>query len=155
MAGARQVNRSRKPTSGPFSFRRENPISNSPPVVAQDAASTDTTAVYFRSSVGGRIAENATSFTVRAGLHSGRPTAGAALTSALPPASKPSMRNRVMLGALRSPERLCGFAQRLFAGEPDVGEQVLVGDDLAERDALGAALSPPADQVPGHRSGEP
>src|SRR5437879_2762175 len=55
------MNCSWKSISGPFSFNREKTIPKRPEVVAQRDASTDKTAVHFRSIVGGCISENRTS----------------------------------------------------------------------------------------------
>ena len=69
--GVDHVNFSRKSTSIPFSFSRENPISKDPVAVMQRDASATTVAVHLRSSVGGRIGENATSLTARVGSDHG------------------------------------------------------------------------------------
>src|SRR6516225_8812528 len=54
--------------SGAFSLSRVNTISKDPlESAAQADASTDTTALHMRSSVGGIIAENSTSLMVKAG----------------------------------------------------------------------------------------
>ena len=73
--------------SGPFSISREKTIPKRPEVVAQRDASTDKTAVHFRSSVGGCISENRTSLNAKAGLHVCWATACVALTRPIPPVS--------------------------------------------------------------------
>jgi hypothetical protein len=88
------MNCSRNSISMPFSFNRENTISKRPEVVAQRDASTDKTAVHFRSSVGGRISENRTSLNAKAGLHVCWATACITLTRPIPPVSSPNMHDR-------------------------------------------------------------
>src|SRR5216684_8963115 len=88
------MNCSRNSISMPFSFNRENTISKRPEVVAQRDASTDKTAVHFRSSVGGCISENRTSLNAKAGLHVCRPTACVALMSPMPAVSSPTKHDR-------------------------------------------------------------
>ena len=57
--GGSHVNHSRNSISIPFSLSRENPIAKWPvEFAAQRDASTETTAVHFRSSVGGCLSEN-------------------------------------------------------------------------------------------------
>src|ERR1700687_4416303 len=80
------ANCSRNSSSGPYSFSRENTISKCPVVVPQRDASTDRTAVHFRSIFGGRISENRTSLNAKAGLHVCWPAAWAALMSPILPA---------------------------------------------------------------------
>jgi hypothetical protein len=140
--GGCQVNCSRKSISGPFSFSRENPISKFPTVVAHCDASTDTTAVHFRPIVGGSIAENLTSETAKAGLHTCGPAACAASDSAIPHAKRPTMRARFIVRISHLPERFCSFAHHLGSCETNVREQMLLIGQLEELVALGAALSP-------------
>ena len=84
------MNCSRNSISSPFSFSREKPISKYPPeFVAQRDASTDTTAVHFRSSVGGCISENWTSLNAKAGLHVCWPTACVTLMSPMHACQQP------------------------------------------------------------------
>jgi hypothetical protein len=71
-------------------------ISKLPEVVAQRDASTDKTAVHFRSSAGGFISENRISLTAKAGLHVGWPTACVTLMSPMLPASSPITYDRYM-----------------------------------------------------------
>jgi hypothetical protein len=82
--------------SGPISFNREKTIPKGPEVVAQRDASTDKTAVHFRSSVGGFIFENLTSLNAKAGLHICCATDCVTLTRPMLLASSPNMHDRYM-----------------------------------------------------------
>jgi len=74
--GGRHVNCSRNSRSGPISLSREKMSSNDPAeFAAQRDASTDTTAVHFRSSVDGCISENWTSANSKVGPHACWPAA--------------------------------------------------------------------------------
>jgi hypothetical protein len=91
------MNCSRNSISIPLSFSREKPIAKYPLEFAtQREASTDTTAVHFRSIDGGCHSEKLTSVTVKAGLHTCRPTACVALMIPIVPASSPDMHDRYM-----------------------------------------------------------
>src|SRR5262249_5119966 len=65
---------------------------------AQRAVSTDTTAVHFRSSVGGCISEKRTSLNAKVGLHSSWPTACVTLTTPITPARNPAKHGRYIVG---------------------------------------------------------
>src|SRR6267143_7190397 len=95
-SSGRHMNCSRNSISTPFSFNREKTISKRPDVVAQRDASTDETAVHFRSSVGGVISENRICLTAKAGLHACWPMACVTLMSPMPPASSPITYDRYM-----------------------------------------------------------
>jgi hypothetical protein len=71
-------------------------ISKEPAVVAQRDASTDTTAVHFRSMVGRCTSENRTSVKAKAGLHACWPTACVTPMSPIAPVSSPDMHARYM-----------------------------------------------------------
>jgi hypothetical protein len=88
------VNCSWKSTSTPFSFCRVKTIPKRPEEVAQRYASTDRTAVHFRSIIGGCIGEKRTSLNAKAGLHVCWPAACVAPIS--PTASSPNMHDRYM-----------------------------------------------------------
>jgi hypothetical protein len=90
------VNRSWNSTSGPVSFNREKAIPNCPEVVVQRDASTDKTALHFRSIFGGCISENRTSLNAKAGLHVRWPAACVTPISPMLPASMPNMNDRYM-----------------------------------------------------------
>src|SRR5205085_4896134 len=75
--------------SGAFSLSRENRMSKRPEVVAQEDASTDTSAVHLRSIVSGWIFENCTSRNARTGLHPGPETAGGIPARPMQPARTP------------------------------------------------------------------
>ena len=92
-----QVNCSWKSISSPFSFCREKTIPKRPEVVAQREASTDRTAVHFRSIVGGRISENRISLNAKVGLQVSWPAAWATPTSPIPLARSPKKQDRYML----------------------------------------------------------
>src|SRR5439155_16062100 len=66
-SSGRHMNCSRNSISTPFSFNREKTISKRPDVVAQRDASTDKTAVHFRSKVGVFISGNRVCLTAKAG----------------------------------------------------------------------------------------
>src|SRR5882724_6743735 len=121
------MNVSRNSTSIPFSFSRENPISKDPVAVMQRDASATTVAVHLRSSVGGRIGENATSLTAKVGLQVGWPLACVAPMSPRLPARSAAMQDRyatvgeglVMLGLLMgAPPDTTGLEQRLRRKRP-------------------------------------
>jgi hypothetical protein len=82
--------------SNPASFDREKTIPKCPELVVQPDASTDNTAVHFRSSVGGYICENLTSSNARVGLHIFWPDACVSLARPIPPASSAKMHDRYM-----------------------------------------------------------
>ena len=89
--GDRHVNRSGNSISGPISFSRVNTISKYPlEFAAQREASTNTTAVHFRSSVRGCISEKWNSLNAKAGLHSCWPAACVTPTSPIMPARNPT-----------------------------------------------------------------
>jgi hypothetical protein len=90
------VNCSWNSISSPFSFCREKTIPKRPDVVAQRDASTDRTALHFRSIVGGCIAENRTSLNAKPGLHVRGSAACVTLVSPMLPASNPNMHDRNM-----------------------------------------------------------
>jgi hypothetical protein len=91
------VNCSRKLISGPVSFSRAKPIPKRPEVVAQRDASTDKTAVHFRSIFCGVISENRISLNAKVGLHICWPAACATLISPMLPVNSPNMHDRFML----------------------------------------------------------
>src|SRR5215831_15581593 len=74
--GADQMNRLRNSRSGAFSLSRVKAISKYPLEFSEHAdASTDTTALHNRSSVGGIMSENSTSLIVNSGRQSFSPMA--------------------------------------------------------------------------------
>jgi hypothetical protein len=99
--GGRHVNCSRNSRSGPISLSREKTTWKDPAeFAAQRDASTDTTAVHFRSSVDGCISENWTSANAKVGLHACWPAACDTQIRGIAAARSAGMRDRFMGGLL-------------------------------------------------------
>jgi hypothetical protein len=99
--GGRHVNCSRNSRLGPISLSREKTSSNDPEeFAAQRDASTDTTAVHFRSSLDGCISENWTSANAKVGLHACWPAASVTLIRGIAAARNAGMQDRCMGGLL-------------------------------------------------------
>jgi hypothetical protein len=149
--GGCHVNVSRKSTSSAFSFSRENVIWKFPLVVVQWDASTDTTAVHWRSIVGGRISENWTFVTAKDGLQTSGP-ACAALMNPMLLANRLSTNDRSMSllpDLLLPPKGLRSLGERLHSRQTDVVKEMLLVGQFAEGPTLAATLGPYLDDAPG------
>jgi hypothetical protein len=97
--GGRHANCSRNSRSGPISLSREKTSSNNPAgLAAQRDASTDTTAVHFRSSVDGCISENWTCANAKVGLHACWPAACVTQIRGIAATRNAGMQDRFMRG---------------------------------------------------------
>ena len=112
--GGRHVNCSRNSRSGPISLSREKTTWKDPAEsAAQRDASTDTTAVHFRSSVDGCISENWTSANAKVGPHACWAAACVTQMRGIAAARNAGMQDRFMGGFLavdlrQSPRRRGG-----------------------------------------------
>ena len=115
--GDSHLNRSRNSISGPISFRRVKTISKNPSeLAAQRDASTDTTAVHFRSSVGGFISEKWTLVKAKVGLHNW-PEDCITLISPITPVRNQDIHNRYIVGSpsgLTRDDQFTGLAEGSF-----------------------------------------
>ncbi len=97
---------SRNSRSGPISLSREKTSSKDPAeLAAQRDASTDTTAVHFRSSVDGCISENWISANAKVGLHACWPAACVTQMRGIVAARNAGRQNRFMRGFLAAGEK--------------------------------------------------
>src|ERR1700730_18226000 len=128
--GGRHVNCSRNSRSGPISLSREKTTWKDPAeFAAQRDASTDTTAVHFRSSVDGCISANA-----KVGLHACWPAACVTQIRGLAAARSAGMRDRFMGGLL----------QLICNSHPGGGAEACFTLNIAADVSAAYAQNPPA-----------
>jgi hypothetical protein len=133
--GGRHVNCSRNSRSGPISLSREKTTWKDPAeFAAQRDASTDTTAVHFRSSVDGCISENWTSANAKVGLHACWPAACVTQIRGIAAARSAGMRDRFMGGLL----------QLICNSHPGGGAEACFTLNIAADVSAAYAQNPPA-----------